>query len=132
MTRLGMVALLVDDYDRAIGWFRDALGFDLVEDSPAETEDGRPKRWVVMAPATGAGCAVLLARADGPVQTARIGDQAGGRVGFFLHSDDFARDHARILAAGTAFDESPRAMAYGTVARFRDPWGNGWDLLQPK
>ena len=129
MTQLALITLVVDDYDRAIGWFREALDFDLLEDSPFQTDDGRPKRWVVVAP-KGGGCAMLLARADGPAQQARIGDQTGGRVGFFLHSDDYDGDHARMLAAGVIFDEAPRDTEYGRVAKFRDLWGNRWDLWQ--
>ncbi|MFV0409402.1 MAG: VOC family protein [Paracoccus sp. (in: a-proteobacteria)] len=129
MTHLALITLIIDDYDRAIDWFLRALNFDLVEDSPSLTDDGRPKRWVVVAP-RGGGCAILLARADGAAQDARIGDQTGGRVGFFLHSDDYDTDHARMLAAGVHFEEVPRATEYGRVAKFRDLWGNRWDLWQ--
>jgi catechol 2,3-dioxygenase-like lactoylglutathione lyase family enzyme len=125
-SRIEAVTLLVDDYDRAIAFYRDALGFDLVED----TDLGGGKRWVLVRPAGGTGTALLLARATGPAQAARIGDQTGGRVGFFLHTDDFSRDHARMTAAGVEFLETPRREAYGTVAVFRDLYGNTWDLLE--
>ena len=129
MSQMTLLTLVIDDYDRAIDWFRRALDFDLVQDSPSLTDDGRPKRWVVVAP-KGGGCAILLARADGPEQAARIGDQTGGRVGFFLQCDDFDADHARMLAAGVSFEENPRDTEYGRVVKFRDLWGNRWDLLQ--
>ncbi len=129
MSHLALITLVIDDYDRAIDWFQRALNFDLIEDSPSLTDDGRPKRWVVVAP-KGGGCAILLAQADGAAQQARIGDQTGGRVGFFLHSDDYHADHARMLAAGVQFEEAPRETEYGKVAKFRDLWGNRWDLWQ--
>ena len=129
MNHLSLLTLVIDDYDRAIDWFTRALDFDLVHDQPSLTDAGHPKRWVVVAP-KGGGCQILLARADGPEQAARIGDQTGGRVGFFLHSDDFAADHARMLAHGVRFEEAPRDESYGRVAKFRDLWGNRWDLWQ--
>jgi len=101
------------------------LGFDLIEDVSL----GGGKRWVVMAPGNG-GASLLLAKADGAAQQARIGDQTGGRVFLFLDTDDFRRDHARMLAAGVAFRETPRAEAYGTVAVFEDLYGNLWDLIE--
>ena len=125
MRSLGLVTVVVRDYDEAIAWYRDQLGFTLLADEPRE--DG--KRWVVMGGAGGA--ALLLARAANDAQRARIGDQAGGRVFLFLHTDDFARDHARMLAAGVSFAEAPRNEPYGTVAVFTDLYGNRWDLLQP-
>ncbi len=128
--RLGLVTIVVDDYDQAIRFFVDALGFDLVDDSPSTTDDGRPKRWVVVRP-PGAETGILLALADGQAQQARLGDQLGGRVGFFLHVDDFAAQYERMLAHGVRFDEEPRHEAYGTVAVFRDIAGNAWDLLGP-
>ncbi|WBU53163.1 VOC family protein [Paracoccus sp. SCSIO 75233] len=131
MSHLALVTLVVDDYDRAIGWFQTALDFRLVEDVPSLTDDGRPKRWVVVAPKSG-GCAILLARADGQAQADRIGDQTGGRVGFFLHSDDYQADYGRMIAAGVRFEEAPRETEYGRVAKFRDLWGNRWDLWQRK
>lgn len=128
MAHLGAVTLLVADYDEAIRFYRDALGFDLVED----TDLGGGKRWVLMAPQGAKETRLLLAKASGEAQMARIGDQAGGRVLLFLHTDDFARDHARMTAAGVRFREAPRHEAYGTVAVFEDLHGNAWDLLELK
>lgn len=122
---LGCIAIVVDDYDRAIDFYTGALGFELREDSPR----GDGKRWVLVAP-HGAETALLLAQAANDVQRARIGDQTGGRVGFFLHTDDFRRDHAAMSAKGVRFLEDPREEAYGTVAVFEDPYGNKWDLLE--
>ncbi|GAB2727600.1 VOC family protein [Streptomyces bullii] len=128
MRRIALVSLVVDDYDEAIRFYTDALGFRLAED--ASRPDG--SRWVVVEPGTpGQGTGLLLARASSEAQRARIGDQTGGRVGFFLHTDDFARDHARMTAAGVTFLEEPRHEPYGTVAVFQDLYGNRWDLLQP-
>ncbi|MGA5207549.1 VOC family protein [Streptomyces variegatus] len=128
MRRIALVTLVVDDYDEAIRFYTDALGFRLAEDAPRP--DG--SRWVVVEPGPpGTGTGLLLARAKGETQTARVGDQTGGRVGFFLHTDDFARDHARMAAAGVTFLEEPRREPYGTVAVFQDLYGNRWDLLQP-
>ena len=128
MRRIALVTLVVDDYDEAIRFYTDALGFRLAEDTPRP--DG--SRWVVVEPGTeAAGTGLLLARAKDEEQRARIGDQTGGRVGFFLHTDDFARDHARMSAAGVIFLEEPRHEPYGSVAVFQDLYGNRWDLLQP-
>lgn len=129
MRRIALVTLVVDDYDEAIRFYTEALGFRLVEDTPRP--DG--SRWVVVEPGTeaGGGTGLLLARAKDDAQRARLGDQTGGRVGFFLHTDDFARDHARMLAAGVTFLEEPRHESYGSVAVFQDLYGNRWDLLQP-
>ncbi|MDO0929143.1 VOC family protein [Streptomyces sp. TG1A-8] len=132
MRRVALVTLVVGDYDEAIRFYTEALGFRLAEDTPRP--DG--SRWVVVeadaAPgADGPGTGLLLARARDGAQRARIGDQTGGRVGFFLHTDDFARDHARMTAAGVTFLEQPRHEPYGTVAVFQDLHGNRWDLLQP-
>ncbi|MEU2733799.1 VOC family protein [Streptomyces griseoviridis] len=128
MSRIALVTLVVDDYDEAIRFYVDALGFRLVEDAPRP--DGT--RWVVVAPGPdGTGTGVLLARAKNEAQRGRIGDQTGGRVGFFLHTEDFARDHARMLAAGVRFLEEPRHEPYGSVAVFQDLYGNRWDLLEP-
>ncbi|MYS44880.1 VOC family protein [Streptomyces sp. SID5998] len=132
MRRVALVSLVVDDYDEAVRFYTEALGFRLVEDTARP--DG--SRWVVVAPGPAGegedtGTALLLARAKGDTQRARIGDQTGGRVGFFLHTDDFARDHARMLSAGVTFLEEPRHEPYGTVAVFQDLYGNRWDLLQP-
>jgi catechol 2,3-dioxygenase-like lactoylglutathione lyase family enzyme len=128
MRRIALVTLVVDDYDEAIRFYTEALGFRLVED--AARPDG--SRWVVVRPAAEAGGTdLLLARAKDEAQRGRVGDQTGGRVGFFLHTDDFARDHARMLAAGVTFLEEPRHEPYGSVAVFQDLYGNRWDLLQP-
>ena len=126
--RVAMVALLVRDYDEAIRWFVDVLGFDLIEDSPR----GPGKRWVRVAPPGGGGTELLLARAANPEQQAVVGHQGGGRVAWFLYTDDFAADHARLVAHGVRFTGPPRHEPYGTVAVFRDAYGNRWDLLQPK
>jgi len=126
--RLALTTFVVDDYDRAIAWFTDALGFHLRQD----IDQGGGKRWVVVSPAAEGGAGLLLARASSDVQSARIGDQTGGRVAFFLETDDFQRDHAAMLAAGIEFLEAPREEPYATVAVFRDLYGNTWDLLEPR
>lgn len=126
---IDLVAIVVRDYDSAIRFFVDVLGFDLVEDSPSATNDGRPKRWVVVRP-PGAATGVLLARAD-PDQERAIGDQVAGRVGFFLRVDDFDAARARMLDAGVEFVTEPRTEPYGRFAVFRDIEGNRWDLLGP-
>lgn len=127
---LGLAAIVVADYDEAITFFVDALGFELVEDSPSVTGAGEPKRWVVVKPPN-AETGVLLAKADGPAQEAAIGNQTGGRVGFFLHVDDFAVAYGRMTTHGVEFLEEPRTEPYGTVVVFRDIAGNKWDLLGP-
>jgi catechol 2,3-dioxygenase-like lactoylglutathione lyase family enzyme len=123
---LGLVTLLVREYDEAIAYFTGTLGFELRDDSP------RPggKRWVVVGPPGSSDTSLLLARAATPGQRARIGDQTGGRVFLFLHTDDFRRDHERLLARGVKFREEPRAEPYGMVAVFEDLYGNAWDLLE--
>jgi catechol 2,3-dioxygenase-like lactoylglutathione lyase family enzyme len=128
---LEQIALIVDDYDRAIRFFVDVLGFELVEDSPATTNDGRPKRWVVVRP-PGASTGLLLARADGERQRAAVGDQFAGRVGLFLRVDDFDETCARMRADGVHFVAEPRREPYGQVAVFLDVAGNRWDLLGPR
>lgn len=128
--RIELVTIVVDDYDAAIAFFVGALGFELAEDSPSLTNDGRPKRWVVVRP-PGAGTGILLARADGERQAAAVGDQVAGRVGFFLRTDDFDAAHERMTAAGVVFVTEPRTEPYGRVAVFRDIAGNRWDLLGP-
>jgi catechol 2,3-dioxygenase-like lactoylglutathione lyase family enzyme len=124
---LFLVTLVVDDYDRAKEFYCGALGFDCVQDQPLPEEG---KRWVVIAPKGGQGASLLLAEASDDKQRAAIGSQAGGRVGFFLKTDDFARDHAAMLANGVRFLEAPRHEPYGTVAVFSDPYGNTWDLIE--
>ncbi|MEO1303427.1 MAG: VOC family protein [Pseudomonadota bacterium] len=124
---LASVTLLVPDYDTGIAFYVDQLGFDLIED----TRLSDTKRWVRVAP-RGAQSSLLLAKANGPDQIAAIGNQTGGRVGFFLHTDDFARDHDAMIANGVTFREAPRHERYGTVAVFEDPFGNLWDLIEPK
>jgi catechol 2,3-dioxygenase-like lactoylglutathione lyase family enzyme len=128
VSRLDLVTIVVDDYDTAIDYFVQALGFDLVTDTPATTNDGRPKRWVVVRPPL-AQTGILLAQADGPTQRAVVGDQVAGRVGFFLHVDDFDDEYARMRDNGVQFVKEPRTEPYGTVAVFRDIAGNLWDLL---
>jgi len=128
--RIEQFTIIVDDYDRAIGFFTGVLGFDLVEDSPSLTNDGRPKRWVVVRP-PGAQTGILLARADGERQAAAVGDQAAGRVGFFLRVDDFDAAVQRMRAADVQFLSTPRTEPYGRVAVFLDIAGNKWDLLGP-
>ncbi|WP_375598652.1 VOC family protein [Devosia sp. Naph2] len=125
---IATIALVVKSYDEAIAFYHDTLGFDLAEDTPLDGD----KRWVVMAPAGKSGARLLLARADGPIQEAAIGNQAGGRVMFFLETDDFAGDHARMLAKGVQFLEAPRQEPYGKVAVFVDLYGNKWDLIEPQ
>jgi catechol 2,3-dioxygenase-like lactoylglutathione lyase family enzyme len=128
--RVDLVAIVVEEYDPAIEFFVDVLGFDLVEDSPSLTNDGRPKRWVVVRP-PGAETGLLLARADGERQTAAVGNQAAGRVGFFLRVDDFDASYQRMVSAGVEFVTAPRPAPYGRVAVFLDLAGNRWDLLGP-
>lgn len=124
--RLATVALVVRGYDEAIAWYTDRLGFSLAED----VDLGGGKRWVTLA-GTG-GAQLLLARADGESELARVGDQTGGRVFLFLETDDFARDHRAMVAKGVSFKEEPRHEAYGIVAVFADLYGNLWDLIEPK
>ena len=124
---IATIALVVADYDEAVAFYRDKLGFTL----HADADLGGGKRWVVVSPG-GAGARLLLARADGPEQQACIGDQTGGRVGFFLETDDFARDHAAYAQRGVRFLEAPRYEPYGTVAVFEDLYGNKWDLIEPR
>ena len=123
---LHAVTLVVDDYDRAIAFYVGTLGFQLLQD--LDLGDG--KRWVRVAPPGAAEGSLLLVRAVDAVQAAAIGNQTGGRVGFFLQTDDFARDHAAMLDNGVIFEEAPRVEPYGTVAVWRDPFGNRWDLIE--
>jgi len=128
MPRLDLVTFLVDDYDRAAAWFTEVLGFSLVADEPATTDDGRAKRWVVVRPPSG-GSGLLLALADTAEQRAAVGHQAGGRVAFFLHVADVAERMASMRAAGVVFEGEPRHEAYGDVVVFVDLCGNRWDLI---
>ena len=128
--RLDLVTIVVEEYGPAIEFFTGVLGFELVEDSPATTTDGQPKRWVVVRP-PGGGTGLLLARADGERQREAVGEQVKGRVGFFLQVDDFAATFARMEAAGVQFVRPPRSEVYGQVAVFLDIAGNRWDLLGP-
>ena len=125
MNRLGLVTYVAREYDEAIGFFVGKLGFTLVED----TDMGDGKRWVVVS--AGEGASLLIARADGEQQEASIGNQTGGRVGFFLQTDNFDRDFAEWTSRGVKFHEQPRREVYGTVAVFEDMYGNTWDLIQP-
>jgi catechol 2,3-dioxygenase-like lactoylglutathione lyase family enzyme len=127
---LERVALIVEDYDEAIEFFVGVLGFELVEDSPALTNDGRPKRWVVVRP-PGAQTGLLLARADGSAQEAAAGEQFAGRVGLFLRVEDFEVAYTRMRRSGVRFLSEPRDEPYGRVAVFLDVAGNRWDLLGP-
>jgi catechol 2,3-dioxygenase-like lactoylglutathione lyase family enzyme len=128
MSHLSLVALVVKEYDPAIDFFVRVLGFELVEDSPSLTNDGRPKRWVVVRP-PGAATGILLARADGEGQERIVGNQFAGRVGFFLRVDDLDAAYERMVAAGVTFLKPPRSEPYGRVAVFLDVAGNKWDLL---
>ena len=130
MAHLELVTIVVKDYDAAIAFFTGSLGFELVEDSPSLTNDGRPKRWVVVRP-PGAVTGLLLARADGDEQGAVVGRQHAGRVGFFLRVDDFAAEYTRMREAGVQFVTEPRDEPYGRFAVFHDVAGNRWDLLGP-
>ncbi|QND57083.1 VOC family protein [Mesorhizobium huakuii] len=126
--RVATVALVVANYDEAIAWYVGRLGFLLLED----VDLGGAKRWVTVAPANGQGARLLLAEASDEAQRHSIGNQTGGRVFLFLETDDFARDHAAMLAKGVEFREAPRFEPYGTVAVFADLHGNLWDLIEPK
>ncbi|MDX2262895.1 MAG: VOC family protein [Gemmatimonadales bacterium] len=128
MTRLDLVAVIVREYDPAIDFFVNILGFEVTEDVPSLTNDGRPKRWVVVRP-PGGGTGLLLARADGDRQVATAGNQCAGRVGFFLRVDDFDATYQRMVAAGVTFVSVPRVESYGKVVVFEDLEGNRWDLL---
>ena len=124
---LAAVALVVPDYDEAIAFYVGKLGFELVEDTRLSDE----KRWVLVAPPGGNGCRLLLAKAASERQRAAIGNQSGGRVFLFLHTDEFARDYDRLVAAGVTFVRTPSQASFGTAAVFEDPFGNLWDLVQP-
>lgn len=124
---IAQFALLVDDHDRAIAWYISSLDFELIEDTILSDT----KRWVVIAPKGSTGSRILLARATTPEQVAAIGDQCGGRVFLFLHTDDLTRDHAHMVKAGVEFIRAPEQQPWGLVAVFRDLYGNLWDLIQP-
>jgi catechol 2,3-dioxygenase-like lactoylglutathione lyase family enzyme len=127
MAFLSAISILVADYDEAISWYRSKLGFELIVDTPM----GGEKRWVVVAPSGEAQTRIILAKASGPEQTALIGRQMGGRVGFFLQTDSFDEAYANMVEAGVVFREDPRNEAYGKVVVFEDCYGNGWDLIEP-
>lgn len=129
--RIGFIALLVEDYDEAIEYYTQVLGFDLVSDTPLDEEE-KGKRWVLVKPPGASETSILLMRATSPEQKARIGDQTGGRVFLFLHTDNFQRDYDAFRKRGVTFIESPRQEDYGTVAVFEDHFGNKWDLLELK
>jgi catechol 2,3-dioxygenase-like lactoylglutathione lyase family enzyme len=126
--RIATVTLVVANYDEAIAWYTQKLGFVLTDD----VDLGGGKRWVTVSPADGTGARLLLAQADGEDQRSRIGNQTGGRVFLFLETDDFWRDHTAMLSKGVAFRVAPRVEAYGTVAVFADLYGNLWDLIELK
>jgi lactoylglutathione lyase len=129
---LGYVSFVVREYDEAIIFFTEMLGFDLIEDSPSKDRAGEDKRWVLVAPPNSRGTKILLAKASNLEEASRIGNQTGGRVFMFLHTDDFWRDYRAMTARGVKFCEEPRNEPYGTVAVFEDLYGNKWDLLQLK
>jgi len=129
---IGYITLVVRDYDEAIAFFTRSLGFDLIEDTPSKDRHGRDKRWVVVAPRDSHGTAILLSKASTPEEVSRIGNQTGGRVFLFLHTDDFWRDYNAITEKGVKFIREPKEEEYGTVAVFEDLYGNKWDLLQLK
>lgn len=128
MPQISLMSLVVDDYDQAIDFYVNKVGFKLVEDTPL----GGGKRWVVVRPLGAKESGLLLAKADGERQAARVGDQTGGRVALFLQTDDFQRDFERMTAAGVQFVEPPRQEPYGVVAVFADLYGTRWDLIEPK
>lgn len=124
--KLALVSVVVRDYDEALAWYTRVLGFTKMEDTPL----GNGKRWVVLSPGAGAGASLLLARAATPDQESRVGNQTGGRVFLFLHTDDFAGIHGSLVAAGVRFDGPPRVESFGRVAVFFDLYGNKWDLVE--
>lgn len=132
MQTIGHVCLVVRDYDEAIAFFTQSLGFELVEDSVSTDRSGQSKRWVLVAPPGSRGTHLLLARATSPEESSHVGNQTGGRVAFFLHTDDFWRDYRAMSARGVKFVREPKEESYGTVAVFEDLYGNQWDLLQRK
>ena len=129
---LGYVSVVVRDYDEALAFFTQSLGFTVIEDSVAKDRLGNQKRWVLVSPPGSSATNLLLARASTPEEASRVGNQTGGRVFLFLHTDDFWRDYREMLTRGVKFKEEPREEAYGTVAVFEDLYGNKWDLLELK
>jgi len=129
---LGYITFVVRDYDEAVDYFTNVLGFELIEDSPSIDRERRQKRWVLIAPPGSNGTKILLAKASTPEEASRIGNQAGGRVFLFLHTDDFWRDYDSLTQKGVKFIRKPKEEEYGTVAVFEDLYGNKWDLLQLK
>jgi catechol 2,3-dioxygenase-like lactoylglutathione lyase family enzyme len=128
MQKLKHITLVVKDYDEAIDFFTRKIGFELLEDSKIDDQ----KRWVLVGPAGSTGCSILLAKASGQTQSAAVGNQTGGRVGFFLNTDDFWADYRRLTHKGVRFVREPKEEPYGTVAVFEDLYGNLWDLIQSK
>jgi catechol 2,3-dioxygenase-like lactoylglutathione lyase family enzyme len=126
---IGLVSVVVRDYDEALAFYVGTLGFTLVEDTFVAAQN---KRWVVVSPPGATQTRLLLARASGAEQASRVGNQTGGRVALFLYTDDFARDYQRYKANGVVFVREPKSEPYGTVAVFKDLYGNLWDLLQPR
>ena len=126
------ITVLVRDYDEAITFFTQSLGFDLIEDTPSNDRQGRAKRWVLIAPPGSRGTRILLAKASSEEEATRIGNQTGGRVFLFLHTDDFWRDYNAMEKKGVKFIREPKQEEYGTVAVFEDLYGNKWDLLESK
>jgi len=129
---IGYISLVVRDYDEAIAFFTQKLAFELIDDSPSTDRDGRDKRWVLISPPGSRGTKILLAKACTPEEISRIGNQTGGRVFLFLHTDDFWRDFRVMADRGVRFVRQPQEQPYGTVAVFEDLYGNKWDLLQLK
>ena|SRR5579872_5598326 len=129
---LGYIALVVRDYDEAIGFFTQSLGFTVIEDKVTKDRRGNDKRWVLVNPPGSRGTSLLLAKASTSEEASRVGNQTGGRVFLFLHTDDFFRDYHQMRAQGVKFIREPRQEAYGTVAVFEDLYGNKWDLLELK
>lgn len=129
---LGYITLVVRDYDEAISFFTESLSFDVTEDKPAKDRQGRDKRWVLVAPGGSHGTQILLAKASNDEESTRVGNQTGGRVFLFLHTDNFWRDYSAMREKGVKFIRDAKEEEYGTVAVFEDLYGNHWDLLQPK
>jgi len=125
------ITLVVRDYDEAIQFFTQSIGFELIEDTPSTDRQGRDKRWVLIASRGSRGTQILLAKAESEEEVSRIGNQTGGRVFLFLHTDDFWRDYRAMREKGVRFVREPKEEPYGTVAVFEDLYGNKWDLLQP-